>query len=293
MAFDFSRRIGILVAGALPVMGLTLLGFSAASRAQSAAPPRAAQVQKLEVVPEINLTPFVKDGSVAPEVCGRCHPLQYEQWKQSYHAKSHTTDTFLAMWRITVYNKGFKDAAYCIECHAPEVKIRKNAMAVGQALFEGKPIDNHGVTCVVCHSTVHSELDFDPEVRSIRLDTDRIKFHRTKIHSFQETAQFCATCHDYNAGGTKEGPPCCTVTRDWMKTDLPKQDITCQQCHMGARLGVNKNAEEPWNHTFPGQRFPDFVKRAVEMDVEAQVKQGKVVATVGILNKAGHTIPNG
>ncbi len=75
----------------------------------------------------------VKKDYVTPEFCGSCHQAQYNQWKETGHARA----------IVTLEEKGRIDSQ-CLTCHSLEFRLRG-------VVTEKK---NRGVECADCHTNL-------------------------------------------------------------------------------------------------------------------------------------------
>jgi formate-dependent nitrite reductase cytochrome c552 subunit len=251
------------------------------------------------------------------ESCRPCHTEIYDQWKSSFHAQSIHTPTFRAMLTIFKYNTQGEHIEFCFKCHAPEVKVKGNSDQLAGQVLQGLPIRSEGITCTICHSIESVEDRPDPEV-PVAFDFGRTPpFHKVMNTSVTQSAEMCGSCHDYNTPNfvhpEQPDTPCCDVNRDWKKTSFAQNDVTCQSCHMKDEMGVveltvmdkiknglyqlvglkrYKDARYT-NHSFPGGRSEEMLKRAVKMNMDYQIAGNDVAVTVTIENLTGHSIPNG
>ncbi|GBC81584.1 hypothetical protein HRbin10_00696 [bacterium HR10] len=267
------------------------------------------------------------------ETCKPCHEEIYNQWRRSYHARSIHEPTFRAMLTIFAYNtRGANPEVwgpnyeFCFNCHAPEVKITNNSAELAKQVLSGGEIKSEGVTCAICHSIEWVTDVPDPKV-PIALDVGLTPpYHKVKRTSLFGRSELCSACHDYNnpravvshqvyaSNPEVTGVPCCTVNRDWKKTSYAREGITCQSCHMReerqvvrlsgfdrvknmlyALAGLMRYRDDRGrvDHTFPGGRSEELLRRAVRMEIEAEPAGEEIRATVALTNLTGHSIPNG
>jgi len=245
-------------------------------------------------------------GFPSARACATCHRRQFEEWKDSYHARSVGT-TFRAMFVIFNYNTGGQRLEYCLNCHAPEVKVTGNATRLTQQLLAGEDASSEGIGCAACHALRDADEHPDPALQSVSFDLDPLERHlkdqSKPLRPFFKQARMCGACHDYNAtyatsyatpaASSAAGPPCCTVVRTWEKTALAKRGITCQSCHMEREMGVIAREDEPAHHGFPGPRTEGFLRKAVDLTLTGFRRESEVEATVALVNKTGHAIPDG
>ncbi|MBI3049045.1 MAG: cytochrome b N-terminal domain-containing protein [Acidobacteria bacterium] len=245
-------------------------------------------------------------GFPSARACATCHRRQFEEWKTSYHARSLGT-TFRAMFVIFNYNTGGQRLEYCLNCHAPDVKVKDNAPQLSRQLLAGESVTSEGIGCAACHALRDAEEHPDPALQSVSFDPGPLERHlkeQTKpLRPFFKEARMCGACHDYNAtyatsyatgrSSSAAGPPCCTVVRTWEQTAFARRGVTCQSCHMKSEMGVTTREDEPAYHGFPGPRNEAFLRKGVDLAVTGFRQGSQVEATVAMVNKTGHPIPDG
>lgn len=267
------------------------------------------------------------------ETCKACHEEIYNQWRESFHARSIHEPTFRAMLTIFKYNtRGTNPEVwgpnyeFCFKCHAPEVKIKHNSAELARQILNGEKITSEGITCTICHSIEWVTDIPDPNV-PVKFDVGPTPpYHKVKKTGLFGQSTLCSACHDYNNPHSVvahqiyksdpgiTGVPCCTVNRDWKKTSYAREGITCQSCHMReerqvvqlsgfdkfknrlyglAGLTRYRDDRRRVSHTFPGGRSEEMLKHAVRMEIDAEPAGKEIKATVALTNLTGHSIPNG
>lgn len=275
-------------------------------------------VSYMATYPSLPSQPEKKDGlPVSAENCKSCHLEIYNQWQESFHARSIHTPTFRAMLTIFKYNTQGKHLDFCFKCHVPEVKVKGNTQPLVEQVLQGKPIESEGITCTICHSIESVEDKPDPEVPVAFGFGPTPPYHQLKRTEVTKVAEMCGICHDYNNPNFPHpelpGTPCCDVNRDWKATRFAQKGINCQSCHMKEEMGVTRLSLldkvqntlynltglhryrdiSYINHSFPGGRSEKMLKRAVQMEMAPEMSESNIVAKVRIKNLTGHSIPNG
>lgn len=245
------------------------------------------------------------------ETCKACHKREYDEWKSSFHALSSSGPTFKGMFRISMYNRNWDNPAICLDCHAPEVKVKANYRELTEAIRFNKEYRSEGVTCAICHSIESVALNYSvyPEIKLDVAPTP--PYHKVRKTDLFKSAMLCAACHDYNTEG---GAVCCNPTRDWEKTSLARRGINCQSCHMETERRVmqistrqrlaNKlydltgllryrDDRGQASHKFQGAHSEEMLKKGVDMQIRAERAGDRIKAVVAIENLTGHSIPNG
>lgn len=262
--------------------------------------------------------------SSSSKSCQSCHSEIYDQWKESFHAKATTSPAFRGMATLFNFSAGAKSARECLNCHATDVKLTGDYQARWQAIMDDKP-NTPGVTCTACHSI----RDVDKNNHDLLVPVT-IKAVKTPFHNVERSALFkkevmCSGCHDYNnshavQGDWERGVACCNTNRDFRKTKMAKDGVTCQTCHMAPGLDKDPNA---WKkaissrgsfkdtlfrlvnlgqysekkifrgHRFPGSHDADLVKSSVKTKLTVESNNKEITLKATIKNLTGHSIPNG
>ncbi|MBI2193256.1 MAG: hypothetical protein HYU36_14870 [Planctomycetes bacterium] len=229
--------------------------------------------------------------------CKPCHPVQFRQWSVSQHAYSNLSPAFISNDNNTQLITNGTAGDTCTRCHNPVGARMGLSSAVSNMKREQK--NREGVTCIVCHrrnkrfskisgrflpeegeifgrifgpsdNTVQKETE---AVESLKLTTSPDKEGRA-IHAKVEQDPlirqpvFCAPCH----GARLPTQLRSEETFDEYKTSKDARDnVTCQDCHMGKVPGDNKGFDEGpaaiigehktrsrriSNHYFAGPDFP-------------------------------------
>jgi cytochrome b subunit of formate dehydrogenase len=154
----------------------------------------------------------------APETCGKCHPVEYEEYQTTIHGKA------LAA--------GIKDAPTCTSCH--------NEHDIESADMETSSVYR---TEIVKHTCSHCHNDEDMMSR-YGVETERHisymdSFHGTTSDSGSEVVATCVSCHGIHSILPKSDPAS-TIHPD----NLP---ATCGACHETSGPNFAKGAV----HVFP------------------------------------------
>jgi hypothetical protein len=227
------------------------------------------------------LDPAVLGNSMS---CGNsgCHENITKQWAGSAHRFASDNAFYRAAVGRFVQERGPDDAGFCANCHDP---IAVLAGTVVDDYADGEPPPSDGVSCVVCHATVHVERDAtngvftvrEPETypggseaardRNIRLDP---RAHRQGLvgnFRINDPSFSCEACHrvvispDVGAATTAELQSAHDESR------YPGK-LMCTDCHMPT-LTINRSFEQPvYNHYMSGVNL-DLPTYAVGGDPEA------------------------
>ncbi len=256
-----------------------------------------------------------------PEVCGTCHPKQYQEWKESWMARALATPPMIMMQRLYMATARNPNAAYCLRCHAPLMEPLGKTEQVLQEVLFGE-VKSQSIGCTGCH--LISELTFDPnDPKSVSHNNPNEKFrvslpkegekitffgpfkdavspiHGTAYRDFFRKSELCATCHEYNNSGSGGETPCCTQYSTWRQSQAAKKGMTCQSCHMprtpnqAIAVGGPVRKEGTSFHGFHGGRSPEMVQKGAKLDVNMRKEGNRVILTCKVTNLAGHNFPDG
>jgi len=206
------------------------------------------------------------------ETCGTCHKTIYNEWKNSRHAQSWTSETF----RLASENYTKQE---CLPCHAPELLLKTG--------FDRQPdlrdeVRDLGVTCIVCHQdptanewTMHGPYAVDSPG------------HKSVENPAFATADTCAPCHGQKAEFDQYHP--------WKESSFGQSGFTCQVCHASPseRLLAETEPSKPlrWvaDHRFIGAYDATVLRSAVTLSL--QPEEGGF--RVSMVNETGHAFPGG
>jgi hypothetical protein len=301
--------------------GLVLLGLLAPLIFYST---QAAEEQKAKTIAELAA---MYDSSS----CMECHTEVHEQWQKSLHARSifgHAEVGRTAATLKTTIENGLKDWAYsgvkspedvgvkhlmiCAKCHLPQLQeaedsvakeIVKNVYAFADKGDEkaGQALQSLNIGCTICHgrnAIVHKWTDGYPQKDAVYGSKDGK--HDDPAHPMMKQSKImkesilCGQCHGLGPNLELDNPTqCATLYGSHLFAYIPEGGKeTCQECHM-RKSGLG--------HNIQSYRSPEMAKLALDINVEVQALQWRDVTTttpmayvtVGLMNKAGHAIPDG
>src|SRR6185295_15077195 len=101
--------------------------------------------------------------SLAPQDCGACHPVQYEDWRSSIHARS--MGPGVAGQLVEMTRRDPAGVRTCLVCHAPVAEqsplTRTTAGLEANAAFD-PALQRYGVVCASCHVREHQRFGPPP-----------------------------------------------------------------------------------------------------------------------------------
>jgi hypothetical protein len=227
--------------------------------------------------------------SLAPRDCGACHPDQYEDWRQSIHARS--MGPGITGQLVELAGRDPAAARACLVCHAPLAE--QAPLAAGPAGLETNPafdgaLAREGVVCASCHVRGHER--FGPPPRSgaqgLRTSRARLPHNGATYTGAYERAEFCAACHQFGPSGPSlNGKPLENTYLEWRASPAARRGLQCQHCHMPDR-----------RHRWRGIHDPEMVKSGVRVSLtldRARYRPGqrlRATVTVASVN-VGHYFP--
>lgn len=273
------------------------------------------------------VAPMSSPLGVTADDCRACHLRTYEEWEQSYHAKS-----------MVASHGGFKkyiideeqrkgrplnrdELLACLGCHAPAMRFASDAdftrLAELVKTDQRDAIAALNVDCVSCHALYASG---HPEVKPPAAMADQVYHgtiqnpvaggHRSQYTVQMGTSEFCKNCHTYMTPSdlkvSAEWDIVCTLTYDsWAEGPLgPAAGANreeCQSCHMEKQdgkaaevSGLQVPIRKVSSHLFPGWHSAPMLERATDLSLATRpgAASGTMELVVTIDNKAGHRIPD-
>jgi hypothetical protein len=229
---------------------------------------------------------------LSPENCALCHYRQYQDWKESFHAKAMgpgVVGQFPAM--------EFSGQASCLECHAPMTeqwaKIRTSSGKwKGNAAFQGT-LREKGLTCSACHLRSHTRFAPEPtaeeaaakEAAGMTNASASIHGETTRTPHFR-ASEFCKGCHQHTPATIMPGGKTIENTyNEWLDSEYAEKGVACQQCHM-----------PDGRHLWRGIHNPEMTRSGVTITADAQpdppVEGEEFIARLSLRNTGtGHSFP--
>lgn len=228
------------------------------------------------------------ESDLSPETCGMCHPTQYADWKESWHANAMGPGLMGQLLERDTLDDNY--AEICQACHAPlteqhpilytkeEVDGKKVTVGVENPNYQPE-LRERGITCAACHVrewTRHgppAETEPNPEGA-----------HGGFVPREEyEDSRFCYQCHDFKPGKRSLSDKLIQETYgEWRRTKYAAEGIHCQDCHM-----------PEGRHLFKGIHDHDMVREAFTAEAAiVSVDTDQINAKLTITNTgAGHRFP--
>jgi hypothetical protein len=227
--------------------------------------------------------------SLAPKDCGSCHPVQYEDWRGSIHARSMGPGVAGQLaemaWRDPV------GARACLVCHAPlaeQAPVTRGADGLAPNPAFDPALQREGIVCASCHVRQHQRFGPPPRPDALgaRMPREQLPHNGATYTTAYLRAEFCAACHQFGPSGLSlNGKPLENTYAEWRTSPAARRGVQCQDCHMPDR-----------RHRWRGIHDPEMVKSGVKVAVSlerARHRPGqRVRATVTVASvNVGHHFP--
>ena len=230
------------------------------------------------------------EASLSAESCGACHPVQYQDWRTSLHAKAMGPGVFGQT--VDLIESDASTAMLCYSCHAPLAEQSAKMPAargrfVPNQRFQGA-LQEEGLTCAACHVRAHQRFGPPPRPGSPGLTLPRAQLPHNAFASSTafERAEFCSSCHQFAPDDLAlNGKLIENTFAEWKEGPYAAEGRQCQDCHMPDR-----------RHLWRGIHDPEMVKQAVAVTLRVDRRASRpgemVEAMVTVTNKgAGHMFP--
>jgi nitrate/TMAO reductase-like tetraheme cytochrome c subunit len=234
---------------------------------------------------------------LSPESCGTCHPSQYADWKESWHAKAMGPGVIGQLLDRDEPDDGY--AEICQACHAPlteqhpfvqsityETKEdgKKKKIITGEVNPDfDESLRARGLTCAGCH--VRNWKRHGPP-QSGDLEPVTTGPHGGFVPKAEyQDSKFCYRCHDFRPGKRSLNDKLIQETyQEWRRTKYAEQGVHCQDCHM-----------PEGRHLFKGVHDADMVAKAFTADFSLAAPKAEtqtLSAKFKLTNTgAGHRFP--
>ena len=171
--------------------------------------------------------------------CGACHSRVYDEWSESWMARSFSNATFQAIYAYRTESdkqNGTATAQGCLRCHAPLGFLSQD---VSGELAETK----EGVSCDFCHRVVEvnersahlhvAELSTGGAIYGPTAGIDS-PAHPTRQSTVFADSSLCALCH---VDRSADGIPLEHTFVEWKGSEFARRGVGCADCHMPQKEG--------------------------------------------------------
>ncbi len=166
--------------------------------------------------------------------CGTCHSRVYDEWSESWMARSYSNATFQAIYAFRTQadkQNSTTTASGCLRCHAPLGFLYQDVTGERAETKEGVSCDFcHRVAEVKQHSTyLHvAQLNNSGAVYGPKGGIDS-PAHPTRQGSVFADSSLCALCH---LDRSFDGMPLENTFVEWQSSEFSKRGVGCANCHM-------------------------------------------------------------
>ena len=223
------------------------------------------------------------EASLDPKDCGTCHPVQFNDWKTTLHAKA------MGPGVIGQWADNPAVARDCVSCHAPLVEqqpylfTQSGSMVKNKAYVKG--LDSKGLICAACHVRRHEHFGPPKAGKPLGPSVEKAPHGGVTRTTAFERSEFCSECHQHHPSTAINGKPIENTYVEWKASPYAKLGVQCQDCHMPSR-----------RHLWRGIHDKEMTARAVTLGVEIprgkDAIPGRAVAKISLINSgAGHMFP--
>lgn len=217
--------------------------------------------------------------SLAPQDCGACHPVQFEQWRTSLHAGAYSPG--FSGQLIEGYLALPAEVRHCQTCHAPLSEQQRHD-AMGTVNPDWDPtLREQGIVCAACHVRGHRRFG-PPRRPDMAPLADTLPHDGFEARPEFAESRFCAECHQFFDDSSVNGKPIQNTYAEWQQSPAAAEGRTCQNCHMPDRA-----------HLWRGIHDPEMVRAAVDVELRVHATSGNRLRAEMALHsrQVGHAFP--
>ncbi|MEE8429129.1 MAG: multiheme c-type cytochrome [Gammaproteobacteria bacterium] len=172
--------------------------------------------------------------------CGACHSRVYDEWSESWMARSYSNATFQAIYNYRTESdkqNATTTARDCLRCHSPLGFLYQDATG-------DRAETKEGVSCDFCHRVAEVN-ERSTHLHVAELSTSGAIYGPTggvdsPAHSTQQGTVFadsslCALCH---LDRSSDGIPLENTFEEWKNSEFARRGIGCADCHMPQKEGA-------------------------------------------------------
>jgi len=215
--------------------------------------------------------------------CAACHETIYNEWRTSNHAYASVSPMFHKFENAAQALTSGSLGNFCVRCHSSVGTTLGEKRNI--ALWNRTPVSREGVTCVTCHrvkdefTKVNGERRIEPgsifekvvapgngkvladvlEQKDYYKVSTRKADRGMRIHNgviplaTMSKSQFCVSCHQVQVD---PGIKLEVVWEQYRASPAAKNNVSCQDCHMGKTPGRADGYEQMSIAKVGGQALP-------------------------------------
>ena len=267
-------------------------------------------------VPVFDSREDIRKAFANPLICSACHSRHFEEWSNSFHARSIRNAGFQALFlkyledlkkeetkQALGREAGPQELRQCLFCHAPMVQFASDRLVqqISDAIAHGRweEVQDIQISCVVCHAitpegkwtgafsmmgTMHGPIE-DPAPATL-------SGHQSKFSPLHKESKFCALCHSQETFNVY-----CSLVYDQSK-GVKEGARHCQECHMEVQksgaVALGGKERTAHSHLFPGGRSKEAWPKALDLALAVEKPSPKELRIqITIRSKIPHNIPDG
>ena len=194
------------------------------------------------------------------EKCAECHPVHYDEWRQSMHAYAAKSPVFDAMAAKAYRDTSGEIGTFCTGCHSPFGEAEGENGALDAS--ERSDLSLEGVSCDYCHTAVEHDgqignnqlINLPGELKLGPFDDASDDEHPSLQSDFITSPEFCGSCHDvYKFPGLQIEQ----AYTEYATSPSAMSGQRCQDCHMSPIPGQDTQRTTGPIAVVDGIAYPD------------------------------------
>ena len=203
--------------------------------------------------------------------CAKCHTDTHRHWAESLHRNAARAPFYKQSVNLLRDTRGTTPTQHCESCHSP-VAVFSGALLAEDGGAKPLPLDDEGVTCVVCHSMTDVRLDGTGsytirrpalleredgtpvygDVPDAAIRADVAGHRRAMMRPLLKSPKFCAACHKSTVPPELNGYKFLrgfSVYDEWQQSGASRDTVApyyrrdhrldCRGCHMPLVAGAD------------------------------------------------------
>ncbi len=237
----------------------------------------------------------------AASACGVCHSHVYDEWRESWMARSYSNPTFQAVYTYRTESderNATTTARDCLRCHAPLGFLYQDV--------SGKRAETkEGVSCDFCHRIAEVN-ERGTHLHVAALSTSGVIYgptggidstaHPTQQGTVFDDSSLCALCH---LDRSSDGMPLEQTFEEWKSSDFAERGVGCSNCHMPQKEGpatdlpglTSRRSTHASHRFYGGHANSPMLQSAAQVEVVSADASTELQISVRNLT-VGHNFPS-